>query len=148
MKRLLTTVTIMLLTCLALCLPAQAEQWRINFNSHQGTMELTRSGDSYTGRFNLHGTWEQMLDLQVYRSAIFFRRAAADQKYIGVLEDGRMQGVFTQHGSADIPGQQNGWQQYHRWRLYHRCPVIRLRVQGMAYRSPFSGIWQIMLMSI
>lgn len=103
MKRLLASVTLMLLTCLALCLPAQAEQWKINFNSHQGSMELNRSGDSYTGRFNLHGSWEQMLDLQVYRSAIFFRRAAADQKYIGVLEGDRMQGVFTQHGSGRYP---------------------------------------------
>lgn len=103
MKRLLARVTLMLLTCLALCLPAQAEQWKINFNNHQGTMELTPSGSSYTGRFNLHGSWEQMLDLQIYRNAIFFRRAAADQKYVGMLEDGRMHGTFTQHGSGSYP---------------------------------------------
>lgn len=100
MKRLLALVGTVLLICLTLCMYAQAEQWKINFNSYQGTMELNRSGDSYTGRFNLHGNWEQMLDLQVYRNAIFFRRAAADQKYLGMLEDGRMHGTFTQHGSG------------------------------------------------
>lgn len=130
MKRLLATVAIMLLTCLALCLPAQAEQWRINFNSHQGTMELTRSGDNYTGRFNLHGNWEQMLDLQVYRSAIFFRRAAADQKYIGVLEDGRMQGVFTQHGSGRYP-----------WTAERMAaqPPVAVVPQGPGYQAPGAG---------
>ena len=80
-----------------------AEQWQINFNSYPGTMELNRSGSSYSGRFNLHGNWEQMLDIQVYNNAIFFRRASADQKYLGIIEGNRMKGVFTQHGSGRYP---------------------------------------------
>lgn len=92
--------TLMLLIWLSFCLPAQAEQWKISFNGYPGVMELNGSGNSYTGRFNLHGNWEQMLDLQVYRHAIFFRRASADQKYLGIIEGERMQGIFTQHGSG------------------------------------------------
>ena len=82
---------------------ANAETWKVSFNGYPGTMELNRSGNVYTGRFNLHGNWEEMLDLRVFRNAIFFRRASADQKYLGVMEDGRMLGVFSQAGAGSYP---------------------------------------------
>lgn len=103
MKRQLLSIMYILLACMLLSTQLWAEQWKINFNGYPGTMELNSSGTSYSGRFNLHGNWEEMLDLQVYRNSIFFRRSSADQKYLGVIEDGRMQGVFTQHGSGRYP---------------------------------------------
>jgi hypothetical protein len=80
-----------------------AEQWKISFNGYPGVMELSENKNSYSGRFNLHGNWEEMLDLRVYKNAIFFRRAAADQKYLGVMEGTRMQGIFSQGGSGSYP---------------------------------------------
>ncbi len=99
-------VRLLLLSAILIVLVGQgwADQWKINFNGYPGIMELNSSGNnSYSGRFNLHGSWEQMLDLQVYRNAIFFRRASADQKYLGIMDEARMQGVFTQHGSGRYP---------------------------------------------
>ncbi|ACD95713.1 galactose-binding domain-containing protein [Trichlorobacter lovleyi] len=103
MKRQIRIVFYLVLASVLLSTYLWAEQWKISFNGYPGTMELSGGQSNYTGRFNLHGNWEQMLDLQVYRNAIFFRRAAADQKYLGVMEGGRMQGVFTQHGSGRYP---------------------------------------------
>jgi hypothetical protein len=44
-----------------------------------------------------------MLDLRVFKNAIFFRRASADQKYLGLIEDDRMSGIFSQGGSGSYP---------------------------------------------
>jgi hypothetical protein len=92
-----------LLWLLALCLTATnvfaAEHWNINFNGYRGTMEISGS----SGRFNLHGSWEKMLDMRVYKNAIFFRRASADQKYLGIIEGDRMSGIFSQGGSGSYP---------------------------------------------
>jgi len=95
-------MAVMVMLCILVSV-GWAEQWKISFNGYPGTMELNGSENSYSGRFNLHGNWEQMLDLQVYRNSIFFRRASADQKYLGVIENGYMQGVFTQQGSGRYP---------------------------------------------
>jgi hypothetical protein len=103
MKRQIRIVIYLVLASVLLSTHLWAEQWKISFNGYPGTMELSGGQSNYSGRFNLHGNWEQMLDLQVYRNAIFFRRASADQKYLGVMEGGRMQGVFTQHGSGRYP---------------------------------------------
>ncbi|MDD2499551.1 MAG: discoidin domain-containing protein [Geobacter sp.] len=103
MRRQIRTIVYLALASVLLTTQLWAEQWKISFNGYPGTMELSGSHSNYSGRFNLHGNWEQMLDLQVYRNTICFRRAAADQKYLGVMEEGRMQGVFTQHGSGHYP---------------------------------------------
>jgi len=103
MKTSLRIIVCLLFTLVSLAGSALAEQWKINFNSYTGVMELSGTPDNFTGRFNLHGSWEQMLDLRVYRNAIFFRRAAADQKYLGVIEGGRMQGIFSQRGAGSYP---------------------------------------------
>jgi len=96
----------LLVVLTALCIlvsQSWAETWKVSFNGYPGTMEMSGSQNNYTGRFNLHGTWEQMLDLRVYRNAIFFRRASADQKYLGIIEDGRMHGIFSQGGAGSYP---------------------------------------------
>lgn len=95
----LNLLSILAILCFLVSL-GWADTWKINFNGYPGTMELSGSGSTYTGRFNLHGTWEEMLDLRVYRNAIFFRRASADQKYLGIIEGNRMHGVFSQRGSG------------------------------------------------
>lgn len=103
MKRHIRNILYITLLLLTLAAQAWADQWKISFNGYPGTMELSGSANNYTGRFNLHGSWEQMLDLRVYRNAIFFRRAAADQKYLGIIEGNRMQGIFSQGGSGNYP---------------------------------------------
>lgn len=103
MKQKTGTMLFILLSLLMMSSYALGEQWKISFNGYPGTMELNGNHSNYTGRFNLHGNWEQMLDLRICQNAIFFRRAAADQKYLGVMEGNRMQGIFSQSGAGSYP---------------------------------------------
>lgn len=103
MKRQIRTMVYLVLASVLLTTQLWAEQWKINFNGYPGVMELSGNQSNFAGRFNLHGNWEQMLDLRVYRNAIFFRRAAADQKYLGIMEGNRMQGIFSQGGAGSYP---------------------------------------------
>ncbi|MBV5349780.1 discoidin domain-containing protein [bacterium] len=103
MNRQMYTMLYILLLLVVTSTQVLAEQWKINFNGYPGVMELSENQNSYAGRFNLHGNWEEMLDLRVYKNAIFFRRAAADQKYLGVMEGTRMQGIFSQGGAGSYP---------------------------------------------
>lgn len=89
-----------LLLCLSGTTAWATEQWKISFNGYPGVMELSGSRNNYTGRFNLHGSWEDMLDLRVFQNAIFFRRASADQKYLGIIDDNIMSGIFSQGGEG------------------------------------------------
>jgi hypothetical protein len=83
--------------------PAIAGTWNINFNSYRGTMEIRGGEGRYSGRFNLGGNWEEMLDLRVAGGQISFRRAAADQRYQGTISGNSMSGSFTQGGSGNYP---------------------------------------------
>lgn len=99
MKKRLITLLSLLVVMLFSTAAFSAERWSINFNGYRGSMEI--AGNS--GRFNLHGSWEKMLDMRIYKNAIFFRRAAADQKYLGIIEGDRMSGIFSQGGSGNYP---------------------------------------------
>jgi len=79
--------------------------WNVSFNGYPGVMEIKASGGAYAGRFNLqaHGVWETMLDMTVAGNYIYFRRASADQRYIGVIAGDGMSGAFTQGGSGNYP---------------------------------------------
>ncbi|MEE4112147.1 MAG: hypothetical protein V2I40_04985, partial [Desulfobacteraceae bacterium] len=72
-------------------------------NGYPGVMEISGSGGSYAGRFNLHGNWEEMLDLRIEGSRISFRRAGADQRYEGAISGSSMSGTFSQGGSGSYP---------------------------------------------
>ena len=80
-----------------------AGTWSISFNGYPGTMEIAAKSGGYSGRFNLHGNWEEMLDLTVDGNGISFRRASADQRYKGRISGGAMSGNFTQGGSGNYP---------------------------------------------
>ena len=77
--------------------------WTVSFNGYPGTMEISGGGGRYAGRFNLHGNWEEMLDLSISGNRISFRRAAADQRYSGRISGDSMSGNFTQSGSGNYP---------------------------------------------
>jgi hypothetical protein len=77
--------------------------WTVSFNGYPGTMEIRGHSGGYSGRFNLHGNWEEMLDLSVSGNRISFRRAAADQRYSGRITGASMSGTFTQGGSGNYP---------------------------------------------
>ena len=83
--------------------PAIAGTWNINFNNYRGTMVISGGEGNYSGRFNLHGNWEEMLDLRVSGGQISFRRAAADQRYQGTISGNSMSGNFSQGGSGNYP---------------------------------------------
>jgi hypothetical protein len=99
---------VMMLTFLMLSASAAnasniAGTWNINFNNYRGTMAISGDEGSYSGRFNLHGNWEEMLDLRVAGGAIYFRRAAADQRYQGTISGNSITGNFSQGGSGNYP---------------------------------------------
>jgi hypothetical protein len=77
--------------------------WAVNFNGYPGAMEISVSGGNYAGRFNLHGNWEDMLDLRIEGGRISFRRAGADQRYEGTISGSSMSGTFSQGGSGSYP---------------------------------------------
>ncbi|HSM28565.1 MAG TPA: hypothetical protein VK855_10740 [Thioalkalivibrio sp.] len=77
--------------------------WAVNFNGYPGAMEISGSGGSHVGRFNLHGNWEDMLDLRIEGGRISFRRAGADQRYEGTILGNSMSGTFSQGGSGSYP---------------------------------------------
>ena len=80
-----------------------AGTWSVCFNGVPGTMEIAGKSGGYSGRFNLHGNWEEMLDLKVDGNQISFRRASGDQRYTGRISGGTMSGNFTQGGSGNYP---------------------------------------------
>jgi len=80
-----------------------AGTWAVNFNGFPGTMEISERDGQYVGRFNLHGHWEDMLDLRIGGGQISFRRAGADQRYEGTTSGTSMSGAFSQGGSGRYP---------------------------------------------
>ncbi|MEI6703150.1 MAG: discoidin domain-containing protein [Deltaproteobacteria bacterium] len=102
-KNIFIWLHLLLILCLSGATSWAAEQWKISFNGYPGVMELSGNRNSYTGRFNLHGSWEDMLDLRVFQNAIFFRRASADQKYLGIIDGNKMSGIFSQGGWGSYP---------------------------------------------
>jgi hypothetical protein len=84
-----------------------AGTWNVNFNGFPGTMEISGDDVKYSGRFNLHGYWEEMLDLRIGGDRIVFRRDGADQHYSGNISGNSMSGNFTQGGTGNYPWRAN-----------------------------------------
>lgn len=79
-----------------------AGSWNLNANNYKGVMEISGNPGSYHGRFkyDAHGNWEDMLDLRVQGNSISFRRAHADQRYKGAINNNRISGTFNQGGAG------------------------------------------------
>ncbi len=92
----------------ALAADSIAGSWKLNGNNYIGVMEITGSDGSFRGRFkyDIHGNWEDMVDLNILGNSISFTRAHANQKYSGRLSGSSISGSFSQGGLEAINGVQ------------------------------------------
>jgi hypothetical protein len=65
-------------------------------------MEITSNGSTFVGRFkyDIHGNWEDMVDLNILGNSISFTRVHANQKYSGRLSGSSISGNFSQGGAG------------------------------------------------
>lgn len=85
--------------------PELAGDWRIDANGYTGKLELSSTQGMLIGRvwFDAHGVWEPLEEMY-FDSGIgelSFTRPGANQTYRGRLQNGKLEGRFTQWSGRD-----------------------------------------------
>jgi hypothetical protein len=80
--------------------PQRPQRWEIRVAGIVGTLEFSRQGQTWVGRANIDGHWEDLSRVSFTTSPprVTFSRPSVNQDYIGETWEGRMKGKFTQDG--------------------------------------------------